>query len=104
MRTLNQIAKDIPSPINKDADFAAWKLRNLTHVTDYFGYETGAKAVADFLTAANTTWIGQTARRIKLELEDHLRSVDWVILDTQTIDDPAFKKALIQNITEKSHA
>lgn len=46
---------------------------NLSLITEYYGEDPGQSIVAYFLSNA-TTWKGETARRIKAELKDLLKS------------------------------
>ena len=94
MRTLKEISRDIPAMSRQEADWAAWAMGNINSVSDWFGYHTGAQIVSIFLTHAYC-WQGSKASRIKKELDAHLSTVTWALLDTTKIDDEQFKKAVI---------
>lgn len=102
MRKLFEIADSIPSTGNHDADLLTYKLRNINEATDWFGYETGAHIIQQWLSYA-FLYTGTMAYYYKRELEEHLLKAQYTMLDTSTIDDPEFKKEVIKHHMEKSH-
>jgi hypothetical protein len=75
MRPLNQIAKEIKADWVKPYFGASPYISAMFYVKsldESFGYDDGATVVRYFLANAGT-WRGETARRIKKELNDMLK-------------------------------
>jgi hypothetical protein len=51
-------------------------LDTLNHISDYYGADPGSQIVAYFLSNA-TTWRGETAKRVKKELNRRLKAVGY---------------------------
>ena len=102
MRKLFEIAASIPHTGNDHADHLTAKLRSINEATDWFGYETGAHIIQQWLSYA-FLYTGTMAHYYKQELEEHLLKAQYTMLDTSTIDDPQFKQAVIKHHMEKSH-
>lgn len=75
MRTLREIAGEIRkdwSPVHQFARPYVEAMLQLNSVNDRYVAETGADVVRYFLVNA-TTWRGETARRVKAELNKILK-------------------------------
>jgi hypothetical protein len=75
MRPLHEIAREIRADWGKPYFGASPYIKAMFYVTDLdarFGYDDGRAVVRYFLANAGT-WRGETARRIKKELNDMLK-------------------------------
>ena len=76
MRPINQIAREIREDWKKPYFGAVPYLdamRSLSSINDHF-YEDDARTVVLYFLSNATTWRGETARRVKAELNAMLKS------------------------------
>ena len=70
-RTISTIAREVESDWQEKVNFAARPyldaMHSLTSVTDSFGADSAHSVIAYFLSNASS-WRGDTARRVKAEL------------------------------------
>lgn len=74
-RNLSVIAKEIKkdwTKVNYGAKPYLDAMQNLDSVKDSFGYDTGKSIVLYFLSNAST-WRGETAKRVKAELNKMIK-------------------------------
>jgi hypothetical protein len=74
-RTLSEIASEIKRewrPVNYAAKPYLWAMGSFSTVNDTFGYDSARSVVLYFLSNASS-WRGEVAKRVKLELKAHLK-------------------------------
>ena len=76
MRSLNTIAREIKLDWNSKVNYAAKPyldcMLSLDSINDNYGYDSARSVVSYFLANART-WKGETAKRVKLELNTMLK-------------------------------
>ena len=76
MRSIDMIAKEIRfdwRPVNYAAASYLAAMGGMFSIHDKYGYDDGKSVVRYFLSNA-TSWRGETARRVKAELKELLKS------------------------------
>ena len=68
-----EIKTDWGTGINGAAAPYLAAMETIKDIGDDYGHETAAEVVVRFLSVANT-WRGETARRVKVELDDMLKT------------------------------
>ena len=74
-RNLSEIASEIKKdwkPVNYAARPYLWAMGSFSTIDDTFGFDSARSVVLYFLSNASS-WRGDVAKRVKLELKAHLK-------------------------------